>query len=151
MQRKVFKSMSNITQQKAVIYCRVVSYKHTEKGRALNSQEKHCREFAKSKDYEVVNVFCDEAISGDIKDRSGMNELLAFLSEQKDETIVIIEDIARLARDVVIHMQLRNEIKKAGGKLESPTIVFDEDQQSKFLENILASFSQYQKDKTRSC
>ena len=83
MQGKTFKPMSNTAQQKAVIYCRIASYKHTEKGCALNSQEKHCREFAKSKGYEIAKVFYDEGISGDKKDRSGMNTLLGFLDKNK--------------------------------------------------------------------
>lgn len=147
---KALKFMLDTSQQKAVVYCRVASYKHTEKEYELSSQEKHCREFAKSKGYEVVNIFHDVGISGENINRSSMNTLLAYLSEQQGESIVIIEDVVRLSRDVSIHMHLRNEIIKAGGKLESPAIDFDEDPQSEFLENILASFSQHQLDKTHS-
>jgi len=99
---------------------------------------------------EVVNIFHDEGVSGDKINRSGMNTLIAYLREQQDDLIVIIEDIARLARDVCVHIELRNEIIKAGGKLESPAIEFGEDHHSKLLENVLASFSQHQLDKTHS-
>ena len=46
---------------KAVIYCRVSSAKQTVRGDGLGSQETRCREFAKYKGYEVVDVFRDDS------------------------------------------------------------------------------------------
>ena len=46
---------------KAVIYCRVSSTKQTVRGDGLGSQETRCREFAKYKNYEVVEVFRDDS------------------------------------------------------------------------------------------
>lgn len=56
--------------EKAVIYCRVSSAKQTSRGDGLGSQETRCREFAKYKGYEVVEVFRDD-MSGSLTSRPG--------------------------------------------------------------------------------
>lgn len=61
--------------------------------------------------------------------------------------IVVIDDINRLSRDVVVHWQLRALLAEAGGKLESPSIEFGDDSDSILVENLLASVSQHQRQK----
>jgi len=132
----------------AVVYCRVSSPKQVKEGHGLGSQETRCREYAKFKQYEVVKVFNDEGISGGMIDRPGMLEMLAFLKKQKNEQhVVIIDDISRLARGLEAHLELRTAIAQAGGRLESPSIEFGEDSDSRLVENLLASVSQHQRQK----
>jgi len=113
---------------KAVVYCRVSDPKQVTRGSGLGSQETRCRDYARAKGYEVVDVFRDEGTSGSVIDRSGMLSLLAFLKKHRrtDTHIVIIDDISRLARGLEAHIQLRTAISAAGGKLESPSIEFGE-------------------------
>jgi len=112
---------------KAVIYCRVSSAKQTVRGDGLGSQETRCREFAKYKGYEVVEVFRDDT-SGSLTSRPGMQAMLSFLSANCKEThAVIIDDISRLARGLMAHFELRVKIGDAGGVLVSPSIEFGED------------------------
>ena len=73
--------------------------------------------------------------------------MLAFLQKTKEECVVIIDDINRFSRDVVVHWQLRALLAEAGGKLESPSIEFGEDSDSILIENLLASVSQHQRQK----
>lgn len=132
----------------AVIYCRVSSQAQVKKGDGIASQETRCREYARHKDYEVVEVFKDEGISGSMIGRPGMQEMLQFLKKHKRlECVVIIDDISRLARGLEAHIQLRTAIGAAGGKLESPSIEFGEDSDSQLVENLLASVSQHQRQK----
>ena len=82
--------MNNIDQKeqdvrKAVIYCRVSSAKQTVRGDGLGSQETRCREFAKYKDYDVVEVFQDDT-SGSLTTRPGMQAMLSYLATQTKET-----------------------------------------------------------------
>ena len=134
---------------KAVIYCRVSSQKQVKKGDGLGSQETRCRDYAKHKGYEVVSVFRDEGVSGSMINRPSMQEMLSFLKrhKRKEEHVVIIDDISRLARDLEAHIQLRTAISGAGGKLESPSIEFGEDSDSRLVENLLASVSQHHRQK----
>jgi len=133
---------------KALIYCRVSSNNQVKKGDGLGSQETRCREYARHKGYEALHVFRDEGVSGGMIDRPAMQDMLKFLRKQKkEEYVVIIDDISRLARGLEAHIQLRTAIGAAGGKLESPSIEFGEDSDSQLVENLLASVSQHQRQK----
>ncbi|MEE4538259.1 MAG: recombinase family protein [Erythrobacter sp.] len=132
---------------KAVIYARVSSIKQSTRGDGLASQETRCREYAKYKGYEVVQVYSDD-MSGSLTARPGMMAMLAFLRRhRKDPHVVIIDDISRLARGLEAHIKLRADINGAGGILESPSIEFGEDSDSVLVENPLASVSQHQRQK----
>lgn len=133
--------------QQAVIYCRVSGAKQIREGDGLGSQETRCREFAKFKGYEIAKVF-KEDISGKFASRPAMIDLLQFLRRyRKTGTVVIIDDISRLARGLEAHLQLRTSLTKAGGRLESPSIEFGEDSDSLLVENMLASVAQHQREK----
>jgi DNA invertase Pin-like site-specific DNA recombinase len=64
-----------------------------------------------------------------------------------DNCVVLIDDISRLARDVEAHWELRRTILRAGGKLESPSIEFKQDADSRMVENVLAGAAQHQREK----
>ena len=134
--------------RKAVIYCRVSSPKQVKEGHGLQSQETRCREYAKHKGYEVIEVFKDEGITGKLLDRPNIQNMLTFLKQHKREHfVVIIDDISRLARDIETHIKLRSSIAEAGGKLESPSIEFGEDSDSRLVEHLLASVAAHQREK----
>lgn len=133
--------------RKGVGYMRVSSKRQEDEGHGLSSQEARCREYAKYKDIEIIAVFKDSQ-SGSGIDRPGMQEMLAFLRQhRKDNLAVIIDDVSRWARGVVAHWELRGALAKAGGELFSPSIEFGEDSDSQFVENMLASVSQHQRQK----
>ena len=139
--------MAYDTHHKAVIYCRVSSAKQTVRGDGLGSQETRCREYARVCGHEVMRVFRDDA-SGSLVSRPAMKEMLAFLkSRKRDSYVVIIDDISRLERGLEAHLQLRAAISAAGATLESPTLTFGEDSDSKLIENLLASVSQHGRQK----
>jgi site-specific DNA recombinase len=132
---------------KAIAYCRISSPAQAAKGDGLNSQEARCREYARSRGYEIDKVF-HEQLSGGVTDRPAMNDLLQHLRKHKKEgRVVIIDDISRFARDIVGHWLLRGQIEEAGGKLESPSIEFNNDSDSVLRENLLAIVSQHQRQK----
>jgi DNA invertase Pin-like site-specific DNA recombinase len=135
------------TLKEAVIYARVSSKKQVTQGDGLNSQQTRCKEYAKYKGYDVIMTFSDD-MSGSLTARPGMQAMLQFLRKRKKfGTIVIIDDISRLARGIEAHLKLRAELSAAGGKLESPSIEFGEDSDSILVENLLASVSQHQRQK----
>lgn len=136
-----------MTATMAVIYGRVSSKKQVTQGHGLHSQETRCREYAAHKGYEVIAAFSDD-MSGGNSARPGMMDMLAFLKKQKlKPTIVIIDDISRLARGLQAHLELRTLLAQVGGKLESPSIEFGEDSDSILVENLLASVAQHQRQK----
>jgi DNA invertase Pin-like site-specific DNA recombinase len=137
-------------QTKAVIYCRVSSAKQTTRGDGLGSQETRCREYARYKGLDVVQIFHDD-MTGSLTTRPGMQAMLAYLRKHskngREPIVVIIDDISRLARGIDAHLRLRAGIGSAGGVLKSPTIEFGEDSDSIPVENLLASVSQHQRQK----
>ena len=132
---------------KAFIYSRVSSARQVHDGDGLASQETRCREFTTRRNYEVLEVFQD-VVSGSKSDRPGMNALLKALKKLKGETIaIVVDDISRFARDMEAHHLLRAQLLLAGGRLESPTMKFGEDSDSRLVENLLASVSEHQRRK----
>ncbi|HMN15273.1 MAG TPA: recombinase family protein, partial [Bellilinea sp.] len=139
--------MSDQHSLQAVIYCRVSSIKQKTVGDGLNSQETRCRDFARMHGYDVLDVFADD-VSGSLIDRPAMKAMLAFIRKRRSKgTIVIIDDVSRLARGLEAHLELRTAIEIAGGTLKSPSIEFGKDPDSILVENLLASVSQHQRQK----
>lgn len=133
--------------QRDVIYTRVSSTKQLREGDGLRSQEARCREYASYKGYEVAEVFRDDA-SGGTAVRPAMTAMLKLVKAQRGGgCVVIIDDISRFARDIRGHWDLRDLLREAGGKLESPSIEFGESSDSILVENLLASVSQHQRQK----
>ena len=129
------------------MYCRVSTKKQAREGNGLDSQETRCREYAGYRGHKVVQVFTDD-MSGSLAGRPGMLAMLAFIRKnRKDNIVVIIDDISRLARGIEAHLKLRTDIANAGGVLESPSIEFGEDSDSVLVEHLLASVSQHQRQK----
>lgn len=133
--------------KKAVIYCRVSTKRQTKEGDELASQATRCREFARYRNLEVIEVFQDSQ-SGSLIDRPGMQAMLKYLrSHRRDNLTVIIDDLSRLARGVEAHIHLRTAISSVGAKLASPSIEFGEDSDSVLVEHLLASVSQHHRQK----
>jgi DNA invertase Pin-like site-specific DNA recombinase len=137
-----------LTTTKAVIYCRVSDEEQVKKGHGLKSQEAVCREFARYRGYEVIEVF-HENLTGKLLDRPVMKELLTFLRRHKRSggLVVIIDDISRFARNHRAHWPLRDQIKEAGGILVSPVVKFADDADSVLVEGMLVTMAQHQREK----
>ncbi len=127
----------------AVIYCRVSSERQAKEGDGARSQEQRCRSYARAMGYDLLRVFIDDGVSGALIDRPGIQQLLLFLRSQPDECVVIIDDISRIARDVIAHFQLKAALRAAGGRLESPSFTFGESASDELLETIMAATAQY--------
>lgn len=131
----------------AVIYCRVSSERQAKEGDGARSQEQRCRAYAQSLNYRVLCAFSDDGVSGATIDRPGLLTLLQFVQARRDangrETIVVVDDISRLARDVPAHIQIRASIRAAGGRLESPSFTFGDSAADELVETIMAATAQF--------
>ncbi len=132
------RTMTQTNPRKAVIYVRVSSSKQKSKGDGIRSQESSCRDYARYKNLDVACVFSD-VMSGKHVSRPGMDRMLEFLRANTDHNYaVIIDDISRLARDIVAHLSLRSEITAAGGELMSPSIEFSDNPSAQLPEKMMA-------------
>lgn len=137
---------------KALIYCRVSSQRQVDEGHGLEGQEKRCRDYAKSKGYEIIAVFKDEGVSGGLIEREGMQSLLRELDKHQNEEgelVVVIDDIKRFARDVQGHFTLRTAIYIRNAHLESPTHRFEDSPEGKFIETVLAGASELERNQNK--
>jgi hypothetical protein len=75
--------------------------------------------------------------------------MLSFLETQEHETIVIVDDIKRWARDVRTHFDLKTEIYRRGGRLESPSFRFEDTPEGEFVEVIMAAQAQLERKQNR--
>jgi len=139
--------MSRKTNQKAVIYARVSTKRQSLEGNGLGSQETRCREYAGYRGHEVIAVFTDD-MSGGVATRPGFEEMIKFIrANRRKGLVVVIDDISRMARDVMAHFALKQSITNAGASLESPSIEFGENSDALFVEHVLASAAQHQRQK----
>lgn len=109
------------TSDAATIYSRIAGTPQTPNDDRLASQELRCRQYAYSKGWKVVGAFRDLCASGNSMDRLGLMQLFMFLEGRKDKTKVVIDDPSRLARDLAVHIKLREMITERGGELITVT------------------------------
>ena len=138
--RSRFEKRDTSSISEAIIYLRVSDKGQVENGNGLESQETTCREYAQRRGYDVIAVFSDD-LSGKTANRDGLKNLIAYLKKRRSQTIVIIDDLNRLARSVRTHFAIRDAISAAGGKLESPKRVFADDPEDDILEVIEVAFA----------
>lgn len=133
---------------KAVIYCRVSSDKQVREGNGLEGQEKRCRDYAFYNGYEVDKVFRDEGVSGGIIDRPAMKALLNYVDARGGKYVVIIDDINRLARDMIAHITLRKAIKDTNCFLECVNMKLEDNPEGHFIETIMAASAELERNRS---
>lgn len=134
---------------KAVIYCRVSSDKQVRHGHGLDGQEARCAVYARERNLDVVKVFRDEAISGRVENRPAFNELIDFIEASEDGYVVIIDDLNRLARDVVVSRALKLLIKGSGSTLACVNFEFEDSPENEYFETIVVATGEYERRKNR--
>jgi DNA invertase Pin-like site-specific DNA recombinase len=136
--------------EKAIIYCRVSSDKQVAEGHGLESQEQRCRGFAKQNYWSVVRAFYDEGVSGGLFDRPAMKALIAYLDAHPiDKYVVIFDDLSRFARNLTVHLKLRTELGARGVILKCLNYNFDDSPEGMFIENVLASKAQLDREQNK--
>ena len=134
----------------AVIYARVSSQAQVKKGQGIQSQTSYCQQYAGWKSYKVHKVFQDSGITGSRADRDGIIAMLKFLKAEKHKKkryVVIVDDISRLARDIRVHLDLRDAIDECKAVLESPSMTFGMDPDGRYFENMQALSAQHHREK----
>lgn len=100
------------------------------------------------KGYAVHHIFRDSGISGSKADRDGVLAMLAYLKNNKHKRhVVIVDDISRLARDIRVHLDLRDAIDSCGAVLESPAMTFGVDADGRYFENMQALSAMHYREK----
>jgi site-specific DNA recombinase len=104
--------------QKVVFYSRTSTALQKEK-ETIAVQLDQLNEYAKANKLEVVKVFKDEGVSGDLEKRQGFANMYSFLEDNEEVSTVVIYKLDRLARDLYVQEHLIRKLESIDVKLIS--------------------------------
>lgn len=135
--------------KKAYGYLRV-SGKGQIDGDGFARQEKAIADYAKSNGYEIVHIYKEEGVSGTLLDRPALGELMLDIESESDVKTIIIEQVNRLARDLMIQETILNDMKNKGIDIISATDgdLLEDDPTRKLVRQVLGAIAEYDKTMT---
>jgi len=83
---------------KAVILARVSTKEQEEQGHSLPAQIRRLQEYAKKKDFQIVETFSFHESAGD-KIRKKFEEVVAYIRSHKDTKVILCENVDRATRN----------------------------------------------------
>lgn len=132
-----------MTKNVALIYTRVSSERQVD-NKSLGEQERICKNFVVGREWKTDRVFVEEGESAKSADRTQLNKMLEYCQANK-KTVghVVVYKLDRFARSVTDHTALRAVLKKMDIMLWSATEPIDDSTTGTLMENVLASFAQF--------
>ena len=117
---------------KAAIYARYSS--ENQRPESIKDQVSACRKLARERGWAIPEdcVFMDQAASGARKDRTGLSALLAAAEESRF-TVVLVDDLSRLARDNYLMLSVLGELRFKGVRVVSVADGLDSDDEEATL------------------
>lgn len=129
-----------------IIYCRVSTAEQM-RGTSLEVQETACRDYARERNIEVLQVFVEEGESAKFADRTRLLELIEFCRAKKDSVnLLLVWKVDRFARNVADHFSIKATLSKSGVRIVSVTEPIDTKPEGRLLETMLAGFAQFDND-----
>ena len=133
--------------KQSIIYTRVSTTEQAENGFSLARQKEECIQFAKKQGYEVVKIFEERGESAKTTDRTELQSMLQYCSQNKKcIDALIVWKFDRLSRNVGDHYALMNIFNKFSTEILSATENNDNTATGKLTRNILQAFSQFEND-----
>ena len=128
----------------SVIYTRVSTQEQANSNNSLHNQEVACRDYAAYRNIDVVRVFEERGESAKTADRTQLKEMMAYVKNSKGGVKnVIIWKLDRLSRKTEDYLMLKGLFKKMGVSLHSVTESFEDNPTGALMENIVASFAEF--------
>jgi site-specific DNA recombinase len=128
------------------LYLRVSSSEQAEQMN-LDAQETHCREYAKQKGLNVLQVFIDPGKTGRNVNREAFKSLLSFCRENQNKLrAVICYDVSRWARSVAGWATTITTLDSLGIEFHSVLERVDRSASGRYIANIHAASAQHFSD-----
>jgi site-specific DNA recombinase len=128
------------------IYLRVSSAEQADE-QNLDAQEKHCREYAKQKSLDVLQVFVDGGKTGRNVNREAFKSLLTFCRQNKHKLrAVVCYDVSRWARSVAGWATTIDTLDDLGIEFHSVLERVDQSASGRYVANIHAATAQHFSD-----
>lgn len=135
--------------KRAVGYVRVSSDKQVKEGGGLEIQKKSIIEFCNKNNIQILNIFCDEGISGaeNIEKREGLANCFSAIRKSKvNVDYVIVQKLDRFARDTIFLGYLEFELKKCKCELLAVDQKFDNNPSGQLMKDIISAFAAFEKN-----
>lgn len=130
----------------AVIYTRVSSDRQVD-NMSLGEQERICREFCQRKELSIKEIFVEEGESAKSANRTQLQLLLQYCHKNRNDIgHLVVYKVDRFSRKVEDHSVLRAMLKKMNIILWSASEPINDSTTGMLLENVLASFAQFDND-----
>jgi len=135
---------------KVLGYIRVSSKMQSEKGYSMKNQLIKIKDYCKYMEYELVDVFEDNGISGmSVDKRGGYKEMVEFLVNNEIDGVVVysLSRLGRRMKDVIEFMDLlkKNDIKFFSIKEN----LNNEDKIGSLILNIMSSINEFEVENIR--
>ena len=134
----------------AVIYARYSSDKQDEA--SIEAQVRACREYAPAKDFAILEVYADEAVSGKgskTASRRAYQRMLRDVDRGTFDTI-LIHKYDRVARNLGEHVNLEKRLKDKHVELIAVAQDFGNSNEAKIMRTLMWSLSEYYIDNLSS-
>lgn len=131
---------------KAFAYLRVSTVGQVD-GDGFPRQRAAIDEYAQKNDLQVARYFHEQGVSGTLLERPAWQDLV-FEALASGVTIILIERLDRLARDLIVQETLLGDLRKEGIKLIStaePDLCSD-DPSRKLIRQVFGAIAEYDRD-----
>ncbi len=130
---------------KAIGYIRVSTQGQVDEGVSLEAQKAKIAAWCEVNDYELVQMFSDEGISGkSMNNREGLQQALDAM--EKDAALVTYS-MSRISRNIRDMLDIGDDLQKRGANLVSLTEKIDTTSAAgKMIFNMLAVMNQFERD-----
>jgi site-specific DNA recombinase len=133
--------------EKAIAYIRVSSDRQVQDGTSLVTQERRVKEYAATKDYDLLRIFVEEGETAKTDRRTELQAMLAFSKQHKGRIqVLIFPKIDRFARYIEDYYSLKATLRNSGMRVESADESFDDTPAGRFMETVLAGQAQFDND-----
>ena len=129
---------------KCLTYARVSTDKQAEKELSPPAQLSAMRQYARQRDWQIVEEFMEPGASARTADRPELKRLLGRCREATPRIdAVIVHKLDRLARNLADHVALRAFLTRAGVRLVSVSENLDDSVSGQLVEHIMASIAEF--------
>ena len=127
----------------AVIYARYSSDKQDEA--SIEAQVRACREYAAAKDFTILEVYADEAVSGKGSKTASRRAYQRMLRDVERGTFgtILIHKYDRVARNLGEHVNLEKRLKDKHVELIAVAQDFGNSNEAKIMRTLMWSLSEY--------